>query len=176
MADERDLTLVSLQRADFPLLVDWLARPHVARWWGAPKALSAIEAEYGPCLDGDDPTLLFLCHEGDRPIGMVQIYRMADELDYASAVGFPEAGTLDLFIGEPTACNRGLGRRVITLATERIWSTYPEVTGALAGPSVHNGQSIRAFEKAGFRSVGAVDVPGEDDQEMILYCDRPTGA
>jgi aminoglycoside 6'-N-acetyltransferase len=136
--------------------------------------LGDIEAEFGPCLDGDDPTLLFLCVEHDRPVGLVQIYRMADNPDYAAAVGFADAGALDLFIGEASACNRGLGTRVIALATERIWSTYPDVTGALAGPSVHNRPSIRAFEKAGFRSMRAVRVPGEDDEELILYCERPT--
>jgi aminoglycoside 6'-N-acetyltransferase len=171
-----DLSLAPLGRTDFLLLVDWLARPHVARWWGTPKSLGDVEAEYGPCLDGDDPTLLFLCLECDRPIGLVQIYRMADNADYAAVVGVPDAGALDLLIGEPAACNRGLGTRIIALACERIWSTFPEVSGALAGPSVHNGQSIRAFEKAGFRSVRTVRVPGEDDEELILYCDRPTGA
>ena len=176
MSTVSDLTLVPLRRTDFPQLVDWLAEPHVARWWQSPRTFSEVEAEFGPCLDGDDPTLLFLCHEDDRPVGLVQIYRMADNPDYAAVVGFPDAGALDLFIGDPAACNRGLGPRIIAGATERIWSTYPEVTGALAGPSVHNGQSIRAFEKAGFASVRTAQVAGEEDEELILYCDRPTGA
>ena len=171
-----DLTLVPLERSDFPRLVEWLAQPHVTEWWGEPKALREVEAEYGPCLDGTDPTLLFMCREGGRPIGMVQIYRMADNPDYVASVGHPDAGALDLFIGEPAACNRGLGPRIIALATERIWSTYPEVRGALAGPSLHNAKSIRAFEKAGFQSIGTAPVPGEVDDEMIVYRDRPTGA
>jgi aminoglycoside 6'-N-acetyltransferase len=176
MDNEPDLTLVPLTRDHFPLLVDWLAQPHVVRWWGEPASMDGIEAEYGPCLDGEDPTQLFLIREGEQPIGMVQIYRMADNPDYGAVVGYPAAGALDLFIGDLAACNRGLGTRVIGLATERIWLTYPEVTGALAGPSAHNGQSIRAFEKAGFRSVATATVPGEVDEEIILYHDRPTGA
>jgi aminoglycoside 6'-N-acetyltransferase len=171
---EPDLTLVPLRRTDFPLLVDWLAQPHVARWWKSPKTLHEVEAEFGPCLDGSDPTVLFLVRERDRSIGLVQIYRMVDNPDYAAAVGFLEAGALDLFIGDPADCNRGLGSALIALACDRIWSMYPEVSGVVAGPSVRNERSIRAFEKAGFQSAGSVTVPGEDEEERIVYRDRPT--
>jgi aminoglycoside 6'-N-acetyltransferase len=176
MRAEPDLTLVPLQRSDFPLVVHWLAQPHVAQWWESPKTLEEVESEFGPCLDGIDATQLFLVHEHGRAIGMVQIYRMVDNPDYVATVGYPNAGALDLFIGHPADCDRGLGTRLITLACDRIWSTYPEVTGALAGPSVDNERSIRAFEKAGFRSVGTVTVPGEKEAERIVYRDRPTGA
>ncbi len=170
-----ELSLRPLARVDFALLVTWLTQPHVAEWWGAPKTLDDVEAEYGPCIDGTDPTHLFLCHEGDRQIGLVQIYRMADNPDYVDAVGFDDAAGIDLFIGEASTCDRGVGTGLISAAAALIWRTYPEVRGALAGPSVHNARSIRAFEKAGFSAVRQVTVPGEDDDELILYCPRPTG-
>jgi aminoglycoside 6'-N-acetyltransferase len=170
------LSLVPLRRTDFPLMAEWLAQPHVAEWWGDPKGLADIEAEYGPCIDGTDPTLLFLCLEDDRPIGMVQIYRMADNPEYVAALGFADAGALDLLIGEPSATGRGLGTQIIAAATDLIWTTYPEVQGALAGPSVRNARSQRTFEKAGFSVQGQVHVPGEPEDELILYRTRPTGA
>jgi|HubBroStandDraft_5_1064220.scaffolds.fasta_scaffold267955_2 aminoglycoside 6'-N-acetyltransferase len=171
-----ELNLRPLGRADFPLLVSWLSQPHVAEWWGSPKGMDEVEAEYGPCVDGTDPTQLLLCHEEDRPIGMLQIYRMADNPDYADAVGYEDAAGLDLFIGEVSTCDRGVGTGLIATAVQLIWMTYPEVTGALAGPSVRNARSIRAFEKAGFTAVRQVTVPGEDEDELILYCARPTAA
>jgi aminoglycoside 6'-N-acetyltransferase len=56
-----DLGFRPLSRDDLPLLFEWLRRPHVAEWWRAvPADRAAVEAEYGPCIDGDDPTDLFL--------------------------------------------------------------------------------------------------------------------
>jgi aminoglycoside 6'-N-acetyltransferase len=136
--------------------------------------MEEVEAEYGPCIDGTDPTQLFLCHEAGRPIGMVQIYRMADNPEYVEAVGFAAAAGLDLFIGDASNCDRGVGSALIAAATELIWRTYADAQGALAGPSVRNARSIRAFEKAGFNAVRQVTVPGEEDEELILYCARPT--
>jgi aminoglycoside 6'-N-acetyltransferase len=164
-----------LARTDFPMLVRWLAEPHVASWWGPPLDLTGVETEFGPCIDGTDPTVVFVVTEGGAPVGLLQIYRLADNRDYARAVGTDDAAGIDLLIGEPARCGAGLGPRMISQAAELIWERYPEVGGALAGPSVHNTRSHRAFEKAGFSALRRVTVPGEEDDEMIFYRPRPTG-
>ena len=173
MDPEPELNFRPLTRADFPLVVDWLARPHVAEWWGSPLDFGGVEAKYGPCIDRSDPTLLFTCAEGADAVGLMQIYRMADNPEYALAVGIDDAGGIDLLIGDETRCGRGLGPRIIGGAAELIWSRYPEVSGALAGPSTRNARSRRAFEKAGFVALRQVTVPEEEDDEMILFCPRP---
>jgi len=43
-----------------PLLARWQTRPHVARWWRDPCDLASITAEYLPCIDGRDPTEIFV--------------------------------------------------------------------------------------------------------------------
>ncbi|HWC33704.1 MAG TPA: hypothetical protein VG650_02640 [Mycobacteriales bacterium] len=59
-----------LSRDDLPQLFDWLRRPHVAQWWrDVPADLGVVEAEYGPCIDGDDPTELFVVLPGTGPSG-----------------------------------------------------------------------------------------------------------
>jgi hypothetical protein len=45
----------------------------------------------------------------------------------------------------------------------------------MAGPSVHNVRSQRAFEKAGFHALRQVAVPDEVEDELIFFCPRPTG-
>lgn len=170
------LTFVALTRDHFPLVVDWLARPHVAEWWGKPQGMDQVEAEFGPCVDGTDPTEVLLCLVDDEPVGLVQIYRLDDNPEYAEAVGLPSAGGIDLFIGDGARRGTGLGPAIITAATKRIWARYPDVPCAMAGPSVRNASSIRAFEKVGFGAVRQVRVPGEEDEELVLVCARPTGA
>jgi aminoglycoside 6'-N-acetyltransferase len=171
-----ELELRPLARADFPLVAGWLAQPHVATWWDSPRGLDGVEQEYGPCIDGADPTEVFLCSEGGAPVGLLQIYRLADNADYARAVGVEDGAGVDLFIGDEARCGHGLGPHLIGRALDLVWAHYPEVMRAMAGPSVRNTRSHRAFEKAGFHSLGQVSVPGEEDDELVFVCPRPTGA
>jgi RimJ/RimL family protein N-acetyltransferase len=153
VVDGAGLVLRPLSRADFPMLVDWLARPHVAAWWGTPLDRAGVEKEFGPCVDGTDPTEIFIGLEAGTPVGLVQI-----------------------FVAEADRRGQGLGPRLITAALDQLWAHYPEVQRAMAGPSARNLRSHRAFEKVGFESVGPVTVPGEPEDELVLVCPRPPGA
>jgi len=170
---EETLALRPLTRADLPRLAEWLAQPHVAAWWGAPLDLAGVEKEYGPSIDGSDPIEVFIVSEGEVPVGLVQIYRLADNADYERAVAVDDAAGVDLLIGDVQRCGHGLGPRLIGLALGMAWAHYPEVRRAMAGPSVRNVRSHRAFEKAGFSARGAVTVPGEVEDELIFVCPRP---
>jgi aminoglycoside 6'-N-acetyltransferase len=170
------LDLRPLRRDDLALVVEWLSRPHVAEWWAAPQGAEEVEQEFGPCIDGTDPTLVFVCTVAAIPVGMVQLYRLDDNPDYARAVGLAGGAGIDLFIGEGDRRGQGLGPAIITLAAQTIWRHYPEVSCAMAGPSVRNARSIRAFEKCGFSTWGTVSIPGETDDALVLVCPRPTAA
>ena len=56
-----------LARLDFPAIVAWLREPHVAEWWTDPSDMAGVERQYGPCVDGTDPTRVFVILAGDRP-------------------------------------------------------------------------------------------------------------
>jgi RimJ/RimL family protein N-acetyltransferase len=146
----------------------------VAAWWGAPLSLEGVAKEYGPSVDGGDPTLVYLVAEGARPVGLAQTYRMADHPDYARAVGLDDGAGVDLFIGQEDRCGHGLGPRIIAAMVDLAWQQYPEVSCALAGPSVRNVRSHRSFEKAGFTRWRQVAVPGEVEDEVIFVLPRPT--
>ena len=84
-----------------------------------------------------------------KPIGYVQVYRVADFPAYLAAVG--DAGddaAIDVLIGEIEYTGRGLGRRVIAAAVEEIvWPVFaarrcyacPAARQSLVGPRVHEG-------------------------------------
>lgn len=80
-----------LSRADFGLVHTWLHAPHVLAWWREPLSPGEIEAEYGPCVDGDDPTRVFIIEEDQRAIGLIQCYRIADDPEWDRAMGVPAA-------------------------------------------------------------------------------------
>lgn len=158
---------------DFPLVAAWLREPHVAEWWGAPLELPAVQAKYGPRVRGEVPVRMFvICLDG-RPIGMIQAYRTADSPEFEQATGVENAAGIDLFIGESEALGQGYGTEAIRrFATEVVFELYPEVDLCIADPSVRNIRSQRAFEKAGFRALRTVEVPGEPDPEVVYVLVR----
>jgi aminoglycoside 6'-N-acetyltransferase len=91
-----------LDRSDLPLLAEWLGRPHVARWWREPSDLAAVEATYGPLIDGSDPTEGFIAtYQGQgqgkrrgQPLAFLQRYRLDDDPEWQRviAVALAESG------------------------------------------------------------------------------------
>src|SRR6476469_1501916 len=71
---------------DLPLIHRWLHAPHVARWYGERLSLAEVEAKYGARIAGRAPTRSFLMLYGERPVGYLQVYRIADYPEYAAAV------------------------------------------------------------------------------------------
>jgi aminoglycoside 6'-N-acetyltransferase len=109
-----------------------------------------------------------------RPIGMIQTYRLSDNPDYETAVGVEHAAGVDLLIGAPDLVGIGLGTEILQRFVARIgWRTYPEVRRYMAGPSIDNARSCRAFEKAGFSYLHTVEVPGEPEPECVMVLERP---
>jgi len=74
------------------------------------------------------------------------------EYDALVAVG-PGVAGVDLFIGEAELTGSGLGTRVLGQFVEDVVFARPETTACIAGVEIGNEASLRAFAKAGFRTV-----------------------
>lgn len=163
-----------LTRLDFAMMADWLREPHVAEWWNVPPSIEGVERELGACVDGSDPTRVFIILVTDRPVGFIQVYRLDDNPAYAAAVGVENGAGVDLFIGDPNAVGGGFGSTVLrTFLDKVVWPGYPDISRCMAGPSDRNLRSQRAFEKAGFARVRVVRIPGEPDDEVVMVANRP---
>jgi aminoglycoside 6'-N-acetyltransferase len=143
-----------LRRADFPLLCRWLAEPQVARWWHDPSTPAAVEAQYGPSVDGVDPTAVYLGVHAGEPFGLVQVYAFADEPEFLAELARvcpvpPGALSLDYLIGEPAARGRGLGAGLIAAAVARAFADHPEAADVLVPVALGNEASWRALRRAG---------------------------
>ena len=141
-----------LTRPDFPLLEQWLREPHVARWWREPFELTALEAKYGPCIDGVEPTHLFLIKFDEVPIGFIQWYRWSDYSEHAEKLGASRRSAgVDLLIGRPDMIGMGIGPAAIwKIGTDLIF-VDPAIDAVVSDPEEANVQSLRAFAKAGFQ-------------------------
>lgn len=190
---EVKLSFRPLERADFALLVRWLAAPHVAAWWREDADPDAVEARYGPCIDGADPTELFVVEADGVPVGMIQRYRLAHEREWAASVeaalgnpGVPaaerteglslqHAAGIDYLIGVEDMTGRGLGSRMIDAFTVLTFERHPEVDQVVVAVQQQNAASWRALENAGYRRVfaGTIDSGDPSDEGPgFLYVRR----
>ncbi|HVV74908.1 MAG TPA: GNAT family N-acetyltransferase [Mycobacteriales bacterium] len=159
-----------LGRKDLPLLFEWLRQPHVAKWWrDVPADLAAVEAEYGKCIDGDDPTELFVVEADRRAVGMIQRYVMADEPEWRRAFdGIADVGGaagIDYLIGELDAIGAGIGSAMIAAFVPMVFEWHA-VDSIVVTVQQANVASWRILEKSGFRRVwsGKLDSPDPSDQ------------
>jgi aminoglycoside 6'-N-acetyltransferase len=171
-----------LSEADFPLLREWLARPHVARWWHHGTSPEALARDFGPSVRGEEPGEDLIVSLDGEPVGLVQRSRIADYPDdlaeFAAVVPVPDgAVTVDYLIGDPARVGHGLGPRVIRAVVAATWTDHPAAPCVLVAVAAANRASWRALEKAGFVRVGEgemePDNPIDDRAHVVYRADRP---
>lgn len=172
-----------MTRDDFGLLGDWFSRPHIARWWREPYDPAAIEARYGPPVDGAEPTELFIIEVATGPVGFIQWYRLDDNPEWRAALapaGVPDrAAGIDYLLGEPELIGRGLGPALIQRFLSDRGRAHPDVEAVVVNIDPENRRSWRAVEKVGFRRVWEGDIQSDDPSDngpsYVYVWIRPDG-
>jgi aminoglycoside 6'-N-acetyltransferase len=154
----------------------WLLEPHVKRWWddgSHPPYPDGQIDEYREAMQGRDPTYHYLARIDDRPVGMFQHYRIADDPEYAAALALDEEAVgVDLFIGEADLTGRGHGPALLRAFLRDVALPFHRIDVCVIGPSVSNAHAIRAYEKAGFRRLRQVRVANEPEPELLMRITR----
>lgn len=183
-AKDESIRFRQLERGDLPLLADWFARDHVAPWWQERSDPASIEARYGPTIDGQDATEVFVVELDGAPIGLIQRYLVDDDPAWArplAAAGAPTpAAGIDYLIGEQSHTGRGLGARVIDRFLTDTWRRYPTIVAVVVAVQQANRRSWRALEKSGFHRFWAgslvSDDPSDDGPSYLYEQGRPEPA
>lgn len=177
-----EISFRRVTRADFPLIMTWLAEPHVERWWNHEYTPEAVERDFGPSVDGAEPNQDHLVFLAGRPIGLIQYSRCEDYPEYmeelSSHVDVPDhAVSIDYLIGDPRHIGHGVGSGMIAAFANHVWHTNEEATCIIVPVSSANEASWRALLRAGFRLVARGDLepdnPIDDQRHEILRLDRP---
>jgi aminoglycoside 6'-N-acetyltransferase len=156
-----------MTHGDLPDVVAWRAAPHVLRWWDADLPdLAAAVAKYGPRIDGESATSMWVWEVNGRSVGFAQDYRISDYPDHALLVPDPDATGVDYLIGRAEWTNRGIGTRCLWAWALHLRDRRLDAAAAFAAPDHRNRASLRALAKIGFveglwfdepRSDGGVD-------------------
>jgi RimJ/RimL family protein N-acetyltransferase len=156
-----------LAGADFARLAEWLTRPHVAEWWGAPSTAEELASEYGADMAANVVMPHFAYLDGE-PIAFIQAYDVMnadpewwrDETD-------PGARGIDQFLANEAQLGKGLGSALVAQFVARLFED-PAVTKVQTDPSPENARAIRAYEKAGFRRVAEIATPDGPALLMVI--------
>ncbi len=161
------LSFRPLAKTDYPQLAAWLAHPHVQRWWHEEPTVHHVAEKYDGRVEGTEPTAMYVVQDGDKDIGIMQCYLIADHPDYAALVPFKDDVGIDYFIGATDYIGRGVGTAMIKQFIETVINKkYPSVPGVTSDPEVINRASLRVLQKVGFEAQGVIE--GEHGPEQLM--------
>jgi aminoglycoside 6'-N-acetyltransferase len=170
---DRVVGVRAMSRGDLADVTRWRQSEHVQRWWrgvGEPTP-EAVEARYGPRIDGLTPTRMWVVEVNGRSVGFIQDYRIGDYPDYALLTPDPEAIGIDYAIGDPAWVGRGLGVRLLWAWMLRARHRFPEAASYFAAPDHRNAASLRILAKAGFTEGLWFDEPLPDGSvDTVVGC------
>lgn len=128
-----------LKRADAPTLLEIIADPGVATWWGEYDAIKLERDFYDPAW-----AYTYIVEVDGEPAGLVQFHEVPDP-DYKSA-------GVDITMRHAYQ-DRGFGTEVLTTLIRYLIETrgHHRIT---IDPAADNARAIHVYGKVGFRPVG----------------------
>jgi aminoglycoside 6'-N-acetyltransferase len=154
-----------LEIADLPLLQRWFKEPHVREWWDDPDN-GLAEIAQAMCDPGTEP---FIVLWDGRPIAYQQSYDPHAEPDHPYQDQPRGTRGIDQFIGEPDLIGRGHGPRFIREFVRGLFERG--ATRVVTDPDPANASAIRAYMKAGFRTLEPRDTIF--GRVVLMACDPP---
>ncbi|MDB5097443.1 MAG: hypothetical protein JWM80_1864 [Cyanobacteria bacterium RYN_339] len=158
-----EFTFRPVAPADFPLIHDWLNRPHVGEWWDDRTSLEEVAEDFGP-QEGFAPHIAL---EDGVPAGYIQWYRvMATQADgWWLDETDPDAYGVDQFLAE--GLGQGRGTAMIGAFVDQIFRDQG-ASKVQTDPDPANGRAVRCYEKVGFTPTGIVTTLDGDVLLMVV--------
>lgn len=159
-----------LQETDFDFMLQWFNKPHVQtfyslRNWTEEEVYKKLE----PYVRGEKQISSFIIYLNDHPIGYIQSYPVKEhpwENQDLSEEIIKKAAGFDLFIGEESYLNKGLGMQIIEcFLEEHIWPKYQY---CFVDPDIRNEASMRLFQMCGFIEHKQINSENALKQPVIL--------
>lgn len=137
-----------LEREHFELLYQWLQKPHVLAWWDSENNWEDFEKRYQSMINNP---LVFphIVYKDKNPIGYINYWFVEEDPDFKPYFQKDTVGT-DQFIGASELIGKGIGSDFIRQFTDELL-LKPNIGLVITDPDPQNLNSIRAYEKAGFK-------------------------
>ncbi|HLY77868.1 MAG TPA: GNAT family N-acetyltransferase [Caulobacteraceae bacterium] len=156
--------------ADCRLLTRWLMAPHVRRFYQKePITLAEVEAEYGPTIRGEEPSLSHIASSAGAPFGYIQCYANMAYPEYAETIGVDHGISVDLYVGEPAFVGRGFGRAMLASYLAQVaFAAYPDEDLAYIAHEPANLAALACSQAVGFKPLRQIVEDGVVDQLLVV--------
>ncbi len=126
----------AISESDYPILLEWLQRPHVKEWWNdGHDTLDKVAASYS---SDPDTTKRFIVELDSEARGYFQYYQ----------IGSFHFGT-DQFLANDHDLSTGIGTILLMAFIEKI-TDLEAVSYISVDPHPDNLRAVRCYEKCGF--------------------------
>ncbi|QGK69115.1 GNAT family N-acetyltransferase [Allosaccharopolyspora coralli] len=154
---------------DVSLVHKWMHAEHVAATWRQDWSLPRWFEELSTQLAGDHSLPCIVSLDG-REFAYVELYRVARDKIGECYPFHPRDLGVHVAVGDRQVIGRGLGTALLDALAAALFDADPECRRVVAEPDIHNGASVAAFGKAGYRKVAEVGLP--DKNSVLLARSR----
>lgn len=162
------VTLRPVAASDLELIGQWLAEPHVARWWLTATTIDDELADIRAAMRSDDATEVLVASAGAKPIGWCQWYPWRDTPAEAAELGTgPDDIGIDYAIGAPDRVGCSFGSAMIGELVRRVRANSS--AAIVCEPDAANIASRRVLEKNGFELLDVRNLSFELEPLNAIY-------
>ena len=113
---------------------------------------------------------LYLINYNNKDIGLVQIYKYEDDIN----LNYNNTYEYDLFIGNTNYLNKGIGKEIVELIDNLIYTKYKS-DYIILRPFKRNIRAIKCYQKCGFKIIKEYkgkDTLGSSEDIVVLINSR----
>ncbi|MCZ2527394.1 GNAT family N-acetyltransferase [Streptomyces sp. NPDC059506] len=152
--------------ADLGTVHAWMNDPEVARFWEMAHPPDRIGDYLREQIASAHSTPWIGCIDGE-PMSYWELYRADLDPLARHYTARPRDAGVHLLLGPSRFRGRGLGARLLRIVSDRQLAADPYAQRVVAEPDVRNVRSVRAFERAGFRMAGQLELPDKRAAFMV---------
>ena len=155
MTIEKDeITIRDFTETDLPLMFKWLTDKRVLEYYEGRDVRFTMDTLSAHFLEEIPDGFRMIIEYKKSPIGYAQAYQLSGEL--FDEYDYPDDGhivfAMDQFIGEPKYWSKGIGSSFLKMMASHLKENMA-AERVLLDPHQDNKRAIRAYEKAGFKTI-----------------------
>jgi len=164
-----NITFKPVEVEDLAMLKSWLEEPHWREWWGDP---ASELADFCDMIEGKDTTRPFIFHVGGEAAGYIQYWHVGHHQNASWISQNPWLADLpktaigvDISIAKAENLSKGFGSAALVKFVETLKRLgYGPI---IIDPDPRNKRAVRAYEKAGFKTIEDYNLNAKDCLIMV---------
>ncbi len=156
--------------SDYSKLYTWCKNKNVYEWFEQ-RVLSydEIVSKYKTKLMNNKQKI-YIIKSNNKDIGLVQIYKFANDI-HLDLGNYQNIYEYDLFIGEETYLNKGIGQNIVNNINKKIYEEY-KADAIILRPFKRNIRAIKCYEKCDYKKIyeykGSDTLENKEDIIVLL--------